>query len=264
MSSSSTASPSSIRAAWAAVGRGHWPYPRWIAHRGGGRLAPENTLAAMRVGAARGYRMFEFDAKLSGDGTLILMHDDTLDRTTSGRARVSARALGDMMKLDAGSWFSPEFAGEGIPTLWRVGTWLIANGSAGNIEIKPCPGREAETGAAVAIEAACLWQSTSTPPLLSSFSPVALDAARRCVPELPRALLLDAMVDDWLDRCRALDCVAVDVQHRLLTADFIAAAHAAGLKVLCYTMNDPARGADLCDWGIDGMITDRIDALGPS
>jgi glycerophosphoryl diester phosphodiesterase len=62
----------------------HWPYPTWVAHRGAGKLAPENTLAAFRLGAFHGYRMFECDVKLSADGTPFLLHDDTLERTTDG------------------------------------------------------------------------------------------------------------------------------------------------------------------------------------
>lgn len=250
--------------AWASVDAEHWPYPRYCAHRGAGKLAPENTLAALRVGASQGYRMFEFDAKLSGDGTLILMHDATLDRTTSGRARVSARALGDLMKLDAGSWHSPAYAGEGIPTLWRAGTWLIANGLYGNIEIKPCPGREAETGAAVAIESACLWQTATVPPLVSSFSEVALQAARQAVPRLPRALLLDSLPADWRERCRRLDCVAVNINFRCVDEAVVAQAHAAGLRVLCYTLNDAEAASRMLGFGLDGVITDAIDVIRPA
>lgn len=245
------------------VGFDRWPYPQRVAHRGAGKLAPENTLAAMRVGAARGYRMFEFDAKLCGDGTLVLMHDATLERTTSGRGRVSARALGELMKLDAGAWHSPQYAGEGIPTLWRVGTWLIANGLMANIEIKPCPGREAETGAAVAIEAALLWKDSAVPPLLSSFSEVALDAARRSVPQLPRALLLERWPDDAIERCAALDCVGIDVHHAALDRDRIARAHAHRLRVLTYTVNDPARATSLLGDGLDVLITDAVDTIPP-
>ena len=180
------------------------------------------------------------------------------------RARVAARALGDLMKLDAGSWHSPEFAGEGIPTLWRVGTWLIANQLYGNIEIKPCPGREAETGAAVAIEVASLWRDQAVPPLLSSFSEVALAAARDAVSALPRALLLDTLPFDWLARCRALGCVAVDVNHRVLSESFIAEAHAAGLKVMCFTLNDPTLAKRWFDAGLDGLVTDAIDLIWPN
>src|SRR5207253_7001378 len=130
-----------------------WPYPRYIAHRGAGKLAPENTLAAMRAGYARGYRMVEFDVKLSGDGVAFLLHDDTLDRTTSGRGRADALSWSELSKLDAGRWHSPVFAGEALPTFAQVVQWSIGNGVACNVELKPVPGFERVTGAAVALDA---------------------------------------------------------------------------------------------------------------
>jgi glycerophosphoryl diester phosphodiesterase len=83
-----------------------WPYPLWIAHRGAGKLAPENTLAAFRVGASHGYRGFECDVKLSADGVPFLLHDDTLDRTSSGDGVAGTRAWSDLARLDAGGWHS--------------------------------------------------------------------------------------------------------------------------------------------------------------
>lgn len=243
---------------------GHdWPYPRHIAHRGAGKLAPENTLAAFRHGASFGYRMFEFDVKLSGDGKSVLMHDATLDRTTSGHGRVDALTLGELAGLDAGSWHGPAFAGESIPTLAAIARYTRANGFLVNIEIKPVPGAEDRTGAVVALDALSLWKGAAVPPLLSSFSEDALAAARRAAPDLPRALLLDKLPGDWLERLRRLDCVALDANHRELDADIIAAAHAAGFKVLCYTVNDPGRARDLLSWGLDGLITDAVDQIAP-
>ncbi|WP_257993566.1 glycerophosphodiester phosphodiesterase [Cupriavidus pauculus] len=242
---------------------GDWPYPRHIAHRGAGKLAPENTLAAFRHGASFGYRMFEFDVKLSGDGKPVLMHDATLDRTTSGHGRVDALTLGEIAALDAGSWHSPAFAGEPVPTLAAIARYTQANGYLVNIEIKPVPGDEYRTGAAVALDALSLWKGAAVPPLLSSFSEVALEAARLAASGLPRALLLDKLPADWLDRLRRLDCVALDSNHRELDADVIAAAHAAGFKVLCYTVNDPSRAQDLLSWGLDGLITDAVDQIAP-
>lgn len=241
----------------------NWPYRAWIAHRGAGRLAPENTLAAMRVGASHGYRMFEFDVKLSGDGVLLAMHDALVDRTTDGRGRVAGLRWGELARLDAGAWHSPAFAGEGVPTLGRLAAWLIANRLQANVEIKPCPGREAETGAAVALEARALWRATEVPPLLSSFSAEALEAARRAAPELPRALLMHDLESDWAERCEALECVALDANHQVLDAEVIARAHRAGLRVVCYTVNDPDRAQRLFDWGLDGLITDAVDAIRP-
>ena len=97
-----------------------WPWPAFIAHRGGGRLAPENTLAAIRTGADAGFRMVEFDVKLSADGLPFLLHDDTVDRTSNGHGtahELDWRALGEM---DFGSWHGPEFAGEPAPSLYAV------------------------------------------------------------------------------------------------------------------------------------------------
>jgi glycerophosphoryl diester phosphodiesterase len=240
-----------------------WPYPRAIAHRGAGKLAPENTLAAFRHGASFGYRMFEFDVKLSGDGVAVLLHDATLDRTTSGSGRLDALGFAQLAQLDAGGWHSPAYAGEPVPTLAAIARYLRANNFLANIEIKPVPGAEWRTGAAVALDARALWAGAEVPPLLSSFSEDALAAAREAVPELPRALLLDKLPDDWLDRLQALDCIALDANHRELTPDIIAAAHAAGFRVCCYTVNDVERARLLWGAGLDGLITDCVDQITP-
>src|SRR5215470_3293441 len=94
-----------------------WPYPRALGHRGGGVLAPENTLIGLRFARHRGYAGVEFDAKLTRDGVPILMHDDTLDRTSNGAGPVAASDWKDLRQLDAGSWLDRRFAGEPIPTL---------------------------------------------------------------------------------------------------------------------------------------------------
>jgi len=151
-----------------------WPYPKRCAHRGAGKLAPENTLASLRLGHSHGYRMAEVDVKLSADGVPFLLHDTTLERTTSGHGRADALTWRELSRLDAGSWHSAPYAGEPLPTLSAVARWCRANGVALNIEIKPTPGRERETGAAVALDAAALWKGSDVPPLLSSFSATAL------------------------------------------------------------------------------------------
>lgn len=97
-----------------------WPYPRWIAHRGAGKLAPENTLAAFRLGARHGYRMFECDAKLSADGVALLLHDATLERTSNGQGQAGDQPWATLAQLDAGSWHSGNYAGERCQ---RCKTW---------------------------------------------------------------------------------------------------------------------------------------------
>ena len=238
-----------------------WPYPRLCAHRGAGKLAPENTLTAMRVGYAHGYRMAEFDVKLAADNVAFLLHDATLDRTTSGRGRADALLWRELSRLDAGGWHSAKYAGEMLPTFAAIARWARAHGVACNVEIQPTPGRERETGAAVALDAASLWRDAEVPPLLSSFDEAALEAARDAVPGLPRALLLDALPPDWLDRLARLGCVALDADHETLTAQVVATAHRSGYRVCCYTPNDPARVAELGSWGVDTIITDAVDAI---
>lgn len=241
-----------------------WRYPRRVAHRGGGWLAPENTLAAMRVGYARGYRMVECDVKLTGDGTLMLMHDDLVDRTTNGSGRVAGMTWGEIARLDAGHYRrdpAPEYVGEPVPSLLSIARYCLANAMAINIEIKPCPGREFETGAAAAIEAKRLWRDVELPPLLSSFSEASLEAARQFAPELPRALLQHELTDDWADRLARLDCIGLDANFRVLSPEIVARAKTLGYRVLCYTPNELATVEALEGWGVDCVITDAIDKI---
>jgi glycerophosphoryl diester phosphodiesterase len=240
-----------------------WPYPRWVAHRGAGRLAPENTLAAFRVGASFGYRAFECDVKLSADDVPFLLHDATLQRTTSGQGRAADLAWSELARLDAGAWHSRAFAGEPPASLEGVAAFCLANGHALNIELKPTPGSEAETGHVVAEHCLRLWRQAAQPPLFSSFQPAALAAAQAAAPAIPRALLLDQLRPGWLDEAKALGCVAVVTAYPLMDDAVLALAHAAGLRGLCYTVNDPAEAVRLGALGIDAIITDAVDRFSP-
>ena len=240
-----------------------WPFPRWIAHRGAGKLAPENTLAAFRIGASHGLRAFECDVKLSADGVPFLLHDTTLERTTTGTGPAGAQTWSALSQLDAGAWHSPAFTGEPPPSLAAIARYCLANGHALNIELKPTPGDEAATGHAVAEAAARMWADAPTRPLLSSFRPDALAAARAADASLPRALLLDTLHDGWFDQARALGCVAVVTTHTLMNRAVIEQLHGAGLRALCYTVNEPADAKRLLGLGIDGLITDAVDRIPP-
>ncbi|BEP67076.1 MULTISPECIES: glycerophosphodiester phosphodiesterase [unclassified Variovorax] len=244
--------------------RSPWPYPRWVAHRGAGKLAPENTLAAFRFGASHGYRMFECDAKLSADGVVFLMHDATLDRTTNGHGIGGQQTWSALSQLDAGGWHSRAFAGEPLPTLENLARFCRANELLLNIEIKPTPGTERETGEVVAREAARLWQGAAVPPLLTSFQVDALKGAQAVQPELPRGLLLDTLWNGWLDTALGLGCQAIVCNHALWDAATVAQVHGAGLRSLSYTVNDDWAAQRLIDLGTDGIITDRVDLFSPA
>jgi glycerophosphoryl diester phosphodiesterase len=240
-----------------------WPYPRWIAHRGAGKLAPENTLAAFRLGAAHGYRAFECDVKLSADGVPFLLHDATLERTSNGAGSAGDHRWHDLSRLDAGSWHSRQFAGEPLPSLQAVAAFMQHNGFALDLEIKPTPGTEAHTGAVVADEVKRLWRGQTLMPLLSSFQPEALRAARERQPELPRALLLDTLYSQAFELALELRCVALITNHSLMDAVLLARIHAAGMQALVYTVNEPERAQQLLAWGIDGLVTDAVDRFSP-
>jgi glycerophosphoryl diester phosphodiesterase len=240
-----------------------WPYPLWLAHRGAGKLAPENTLAAFRLGAGFGFRAFECDVKLSRDGEAFLLHDDTLDRTTSGTGSPASADWAGLARLDAGSWHSPPFTAEPLPRLTQIAAFCHANDCALNIEIKPCPGFERVTGEVTALEAERLWAGAAIPPLLSSFKPEALEGARDASSTLPRALLLDKLWDGWFEAAEALGVVAVITNWRLMDAALIQRLHAQGWRALVYTVNGAPVAERLIADGIDGLITDRVDQLGP-
>ena len=241
----------------------HWPYPRWVAHRGAGTLAPENTLSAFRKGAEYGFRMFECDAKLSADDVVFLMHDATLQRTTNGHGIGGDLPWHALSQLDAGSWHSRTFVGEALPTLEALARFCLANSYLLNIEIKPTPGTEAATGEAVARLAARLWAGAAIPPLLTSFQPGALAAAQDTVHELPRGLLVDTLWDGWLEKAQELNCVAVVANFALWDAASVAQVHGAGMRCLSYTVNDDWAAQHLLALGTDGIITDRVDLFSP-
>ena len=252
-----------------------WPYPRWIAHRGAGKLAPENTLAAFRLGAQHGYRMFECDVKLSQDDIPFLLHDDTLNRTTNASAlwnNHAERQAGDypwhqLSALDAGSWHSSIYNAEPLANLEQVMRWSLKNACCLNLEIKPCNGVAEKTGTVVAQYAAQLWhnhRSSAIPaPLLSSFQPDALWGALRAEPQLPRALLLDELPHGWLQIALQLQCVAVVLHFSLISADIALHIRQAGLRLLSYTVNSDEVAVELLALSIDGIITDRVDYFVP-
>lgn len=243
--------------------KAHWPYPRVIAHRGGGHFAPENTLAAVRTGAQRGFSGVEFDVMLSRDSVPVLIHDDTLERTTNGTGAVANAAWTDLSALDAGRWFGAAFAGEPLPRYADAARLCVDLGLWANVEIKPASGFEHETGNVVAAMSAELWRAAPVAPLLSSFSIDALEAAAAAAPGLVRGLLVEAIPDDWRDAVARLSCVSLHCSFKHLTRAQARAVKDAGYALLCYTVNDPATAKELFGWGVDAVVTDRLDPVLP-
>ncbi|NMM36790.1 MAG: glycerophosphodiester phosphodiesterase [Glaciimonas sp.] len=247
-----------------------WPYPKIVAHRGGGALAPENTLAAMRCGLAHGFHAVEFDVMLSRDAIPVLMHDEQFGRTVSGVGSVPTTSALELAGLDAGSWFGDAFAGEPVPSYAQVAAFCRAQAIWMNVEIKPAVGFEVATGRVTAAltrqlfaaEIATAGVASRALPLFSSFSFEALMAARAAAPEIPRGYLVDTIPADWHARLVALAAVALHTNHQNLSRKLAQQVKAAGYGLFCYTVNDPARATEILSWGVDGFCTDRIDLIG--
>lgn len=243
-----------------------WPYPRIAAHRGGGTLAPENTLAGMRCGLLHGFHAVEFDVMLSRDHVPVVVHDPELGRTVKGSGNVPDYSAAELTAMDAGSWFSAQYAGEHMPTYRAVFDFCQEKRIWMNVEIKPAPGFDDVTGSTVG-ELTHAWLATAPsavlPPLLSSFSFEALMAAKAAAPEVARGYLVDVIPPDWLERLRALDAVALHTNQKNLTPQLAQAVKQAGYGLFCYTVNDPLRAREILSWGVDAFCTDRIDLIGP-
>ena len=235
---------------------GGWPYPRVVAHRGGGALAPENTLGAMRKGALLGFRGVEFDVMLAGDGTPVVIHDETIDRTTNGKGEVSR------MNYSQISAFRTE-NGERVPTYADTVALCRELGLWANVEIKPAKGYERATGEAVARVSRELWRGAPVMPELSSFSVEALDAAQGAAPEFARGYLVGRVPDDWRATMARLGCVALHCNWKALTPRIAREAHDAGYGIALWTVDDPADARRLLAMGADCIITDALDRIAP-
>ncbi len=236
----------------------NWPYPTLFAHRGGGVSAPENTLAAIKMGHAQSYIAVEFDVKLSQDGVALLMHDATLERTTDGSGFVAEKSIAELETYDAGAWYSAQYRGERIPRLTAISKYLHAQGMMANVEIKACPGREIGTGHTVAALCEELWRDRLVKPLMTSFSVEALHAARLAAPDLPMGLLVEIPDEQNLLVLKQLGAVSIHCDHQHISADLVRLFHGHGYHVMTYTVNETARVAALLEIGVDGIFTDNL------
>jgi glycerophosphoryl diester phosphodiesterase len=235
--------------------------PAVIGHRGSAASAPENTLASLRTAAEQGTKTVEFDAKLTGDGVVILMHDSLLDRTTNGHGPVATTTWAEIAKLDAGSWFGKAWRGIGVPTLEQALALLVELDIEANIEIKPCLGREVETAKAIVKSIEAHWPKDRGGLLLSSFARDGLAAARDAAPQLPRGLLIWEKPADWTAAAAALACRSVHCAIQHLTPEWAAEIKRLGYDLAAYTVNDPAAAWQLRGWGVDSIITDSPGVL---
>jgi glycerophosphoryl diester phosphodiesterase len=229
-----------------------YPLPRWFAHRGGGSLAPENTLAGIRLAARLGFPAVEFDVMLSGDGTPVLIHDETLERTTNGSGLVCQAHDSVLFSLNAGD-------GEHVPSFAEAARLCRQYGLLANVEIKPAAGFEVQTAEAVVALLPELWGDTELLPLISSFSLPVMEIVRDRLPHFPRGQLFDPIPDDVFTLLQQHRADTLHCNARHVSDEVLAEAQAKGIPVLCYTVNTTEQAADLFARGVSGLFTDRLD-----
>lgn len=236
--------------------------PPVVGHRGAAAYAPENTLESIRKAAELGAPAVEVDVMLTADGQPVLFHDDLLDRTTDGSGPIAEHTLAEIETLDAGAWFSPSFRGVRIPRLAEALELALDLGLRLNLEIKPSPGQDVETTMATGAAVDRLWPRDLTPPLISSYSQLALETARARNPSLPRAILYrSGRVGDWIAAAEPLGTVAIHAIEGLLRPAAIRAIKDAGFLCGAFTVNTTTRARVLRNSGVDYVFTDMPDRI---
>ncbi len=228
------------------------PFPAIEAHRGDSSNAPENTLAAFKAAIDLKAPWIELDVHPTRDGALVVIHDDTVERTTGAAGEVCDLALAEIQNLDAGSWFSPRFAGERIPQLAEVFELVAPSETRLNIEIKAAPdGQDVAPGV---VELLRRYRKEREY-VVSSFDLPALLEVQALAPEVPLAIL------GW-----GPDLLAIAKEHHFpwihgffatMDADIVAQAHAAGIGVNVWTVDDPDTLDSWRTMGVDKICTNR-------
>jgi glycerophosphoryl diester phosphodiesterase len=223
-----------------------------IAHRGASGRFPENTLRAFEAAIAAGVEMCELDVQLTRDGELVVIHDDTVNRTTNGTGTVRAMTLRELKTLDAGSKFGAQFANERIPTLEEVLT-LVSRRCGLNIEIKA---RGAESKLCALIGAHLI-----DPILVSSFDWDVLTHVRRVASEIPVGLLASRSPSRLLAAAVKMKADAINPRFDMVTEEFCVAAHQRGMRVYAWTVDALDAMQKLIAYGVDGIVTNYPERI---
>ena len=232
---------------WAARGVGL----RIGGHRGDPEAAPENTLPAFEAAVAAGVDYVETDVQRSADGLLVLLHDDDLDRTTDGRGPVTAASGEEILALDAGGWFAPEFAGERVVTVDQFLSWLHERRPlGGEIDIK-APGIGAELAERIAASPAKTQLS------ICSDLPGELSAAKRVGPDLPCFLILEDRGRGPVEHVQECGADGADMPWEWLDEELVGRMRRLGLGIMGSTANDELALRELVRRGADFVDSDR-------
>jgi glycerophosphoryl diester phosphodiesterase len=228
-----------------------------IAHRGAAGHAPENTLAAFKKSVALGATFIETDLQLSRDARFVAIHDVTVNRTTNGKGAVQDMTLADLRRLDAGSWFGSEFAGERIPTLEDILEFAKKHDVVFYLEMKPV----ASWGGEHVLISALRESGQIQRVVVISFDLGILAAVRKIEPTLMTGLLYDGQMEKPLEKALSIGVRQLAVRGDLVTPALLAEVRKQDLQMVCWTVNHPAHMRLLMEAGVDGIITDYPERL---
>lgn len=228
--------------------------PVIVAHRGGGGLAPENTLAAFSLAVELGVDGIELDVQRSSDGHLVIFHDDDVGRVTDGDGFVCEMTLAELQKLDAGGKFDARFSGERIPTLEDFFDLMRGNDLSIVLELKlPAryPGIEAEV-----VDLIRRYGYTERMQIISFWLP-SLHEINKIAPEM----VIWEIWEDQFPTSEETTFPTLTVSHELYTEEIIAELHRRGQKASAWTVNEIEDARRLMAWGIDSLTTDYPDRM---
>jgi len=228
-----------------------------IAHRGASGYAPENTFAAFRRAIALGAGFIETDLQLSRDARLVAIHDATVNRTTNGQGAVHDMTLAELRRLDAGSWFGSEFAGERIPTIEEILEFANKHDVVFYLEMKP----SGSWGGEHALISALRESREIARTVVISFDAAILAAVRKIEPTLMTGLLFEGHIPNPLDIAIEIGARQLAVRGDLVTPRLLKEARGRDLQVVCWTVNHPGHMRLLVQAGVDGIISDYPDRL---
>lgn len=227
------------------------------AHRGASAIAPENTIAAFRAAAEAGAKWVELDVALSADGKLVVIHDDSVDRTSSGKGSLGALTQAEIGAFDAGFWFDNRFSGERIPTLAETISALGELGLSANVEIKQHAHHKSLDQLVRAVQADIADRAAATRIMISSFDAEALKAMHALEPDLEMAMLWAMVPEDWEQRLAAIPATTIHMHYKGLSIGLLEQMQERGIKVRAWTVNDPVQVISFWDAGLTGVITDN-------
>ncbi|OGV32945.1 MAG: hypothetical protein A3E88_00550 [Legionellales bacterium RIFCSPHIGHO2_12_FULL_35_11] len=232
-----------------------------IGHRGASAYAPENTLAAFEAAKNFGCKFIEFDVVQSLDGELFIFHDTFLQRTTNGKGNIYETHSDYIRSLDAGNWFQNKFLGCKIPTLAETLVWLNKHDIYANIEIKPLPGRELSITKAVIKHIEDYWPNHKPLPLVSSANYTVLLLSSKLKPNLPLGMLIHNWTKDWLSLAKRINCVSININHKIANKKWIKSILFHGFDVCIYTVNSKIRANKFFKWGVKAVFSDYPNLL---